>query len=619
MGSYETYPVYDMKSGLRLEKEPWLIPQDAFESLEDCYIQKGVLEKRSGNTEFATFVHVNPAAFGAGLFGAGKFGIGRVTTSPGNAIMGIFNYFIGTIEKLLFWDTRRVNKYNTTTQVSDDLTTLNVRFKSGQTEIISGDTITGATSGDTAVVVGVVLDQGAWADSDASGTLILSSAAVGDFTASGENITVNSSTVAALTESCGYFELSGDESDFIWFENWRGVGYFTNNQDQIRKYNGTYVTRFNIDLDVEGGPDNDVNTCLLIFHMRGRIILLRTTERGEAHNQRLRWAQINSNTFRDSDQTSADRDDSIIAAAFLNGELIVWFERGVQKIVYTGDPNVPFRWEDVVSEEGCFATMSLINVSNEQVAVGPTRFLSCDGREVNGIDDKIPDLMLTFNQSAIAYSYGAVIEEMRQAIITYASANATRADKMLVLNYNENNFAIFNLPAHVIGSSSLQSTPSTDDMIGISLDDLDYSLDDKELQAGYPVSLMGRTNGKVYQMNDGGADDGSAIVMKALGARMNPYFKDNRQARFQKVQFLVDRVATTFDVQFFINSRTSSHLTKTVDCSDTDTAKQRVWRSATCGATADWHRMQIDHNTVGAKPRIHAYIFHFKPAGPIRG
>lgn len=617
--AYETYPVYDMKSGLRLDKAPWLIPQDAFEVLEDCYIQKGVLEKRSGNTEFATFVHVNPAAFGAGKFGAGKFGVGRVTTSPANAIMGIFNYYIGAIEKLLFWDTRRVNKFNTVTKVCDDLTTLNVQFKSGQTEIVAGDIITGATSGDTATVVGVVLDQGAWADSDASGTLILSSATVGDFTASGENITVNSSTVAALTESCGYYELSGDDSDFIWFENWRGVGYFVNNQDQIRKYNGTYITKFNIDLDVEGGPDNDVNTCLLIFHMQGRIILLRTTERGTDHPQRIRWAQINSTTFRDSDWTDAPRDDWIIAADFLKGELIVWFERGVMKIVYTGDPNVPFRWEDIDGEEGCYATMSLINFSDEQIVVGPTRFLSCDGREVNSIDDKIPDLMLTFNQSAVNYSYGAVIEEMRQAIITYVSASGTTPDKMLVLNYDEDNFAIFNLPAHVIGYSSLQSTPSTDDMIGISLDDLDYSLDDKELQAGYPTSLIGRTDGKVYRMNDGGSDDGSAIVMKALGARMNPFFKDNRKARFQKVEFLVDRVSTTFDVQFFINSRSTSHLTKTVDCSDADISKKTVWRSAKCGATADWHRIQIDHATIGAKPRIHAYIFHFKPAGPIRG
>jgi len=618
MSSYETYPIYDLKSGLRLDKAPWLLPQDAFETLEDCFLQKSVLEKRSGYTEFADFVHVSPAPFGSGKFGAGKFGIGRVETKPGNAIMGIYNFYKEVLEKLLTMDTRRVNKYNVATGLCDDLTTLNVRFKSGQTEILVGDTITGATSGDTAIVVAVVLDQGAWADSDASGTLILSSAAEGDFEEDGENITVHAATVAALTESCSYEEFTGDDADFFWFENWRGAGYFTNNQDQIRKYDGNYVTKFNIDLDVEGGPDNDVNTCLLIFHMEGRIILLRTTERGTAHYQRLRWGEINSTSFKDSNYTDAPRDDWIMAADFIGGELIVWFERGVMKIVYTGDPDVPFKWENVDSVEGCYATMSLAAFSNEIIAVGPTRFLSCDGREVTGIDDKIPDLMLTFKQTAVNYCYALVLEETKQALISYASASSDKPDKVLVLNYDEDNFAIFNLPIHVMGYSSLLETISTDDMTGISLDDLDYSLDDKELQAGYPTTLMGCRDGRLYQMNDGGSDNGEAIEMRAVGGRWNPYFKENRRARLKKIDFLVDRVNTTFDVKFFINSKSSSYQTKTIDCNDDDTSRETVWRTAKSGAVADFHRIEIDHNTVGISPKTHAMVLHFRPAGPIK-
>lgn len=618
MSSYETHLIYDMSSGLRLDKEPWLLPQDAFEKLEDSFLQRGVLEKRHGYTQFADFVHVNPAPFGSGKFGAGKFGIGRVETKPGYPIMGIYNFYKGVLERLLFMDTRRVNKYNIATGLCDDLTTLNVRFKSGQTEILEGDTITGATSGDTAIIVAVVLDKGAWADSDASGTLILSSATEGDFEADGENITVYGSTVAALTESCSYGEFTGVDADFFWFENWKGVGYFTNNQDQLRKYDGSYVTKFNIDLDVEGGPDNDVNTCLLIFHMEGRLILLRTTERGIAYNQRLRWFEINSTSAKDSNYSDAPRDDWIMAADFIGGELIVWFQQGIMKIVYTGDPDTPFRWEKVDSVEGCYATMSLAAFSDEIIGVGPTRFLTCDGREVTGIDEKIPDLMLTFKQTAVKYCFSLVMEELRQALFSYASASADKPDKALALNYEENNFAIFNLPIHVMGYSSLIETPSTDDMVGISLDDLDYSLDDKELQAGYPTSLMGCRNGKIYQMNDGGSDDGEAIEMKAKGGRWNPYFKENKQARLKKIDFLVDRVNTTFDVQFFKDSRSSSYQTKTIDCSDDDISRKTVWRTAKCGTVADFHSIEINHDTVGARPRIHALVLHSRRAGQIK-
>ncbi|MHC4739979.1 MAG: hypothetical protein ACYS9Y_13815, partial [Planctomycetota bacterium] len=279
----------------------------------------------------------------------------------------------------------------------------------------------------------------------------------------------------------------------------------------------------------------------------------------------------------------------------------------------------PFRWEEVESVEGCYATFSLAAFSNEIICVGPTRFLSCDGREVTGVDEKIPDLMLTFNQSAIGYSYALVIEELRQVFISYASASSSKPNKALILNFEENNFAIFNLPIHVMGYSSLVSTPSTDNMTGISLDDLDYSLDDKELQAGYPTTLMGCRDGVIYKLNDGGSDNGTAISMSAIGGRWNPYFKENRRARLRNIDFLVDRVNTTFDVKFYENTRSSPWQTKTIDCSDSsDNTRRTVWRSAKCGATADFHRIEIAHETTGISPKIHAMVLHFKPAGPIR-
>lgn len=670
-----------MKSGLMLDKEPWLLPQDAFEVLEDCFLQYGVLRKRSGYTFFAQMISVNTST--------------KVPTMQTTTVMGIFNHSTTAgIETLLAIDTLRFNKYLTSivsglsvtlsdagggevnatatdhgletddivtitdsatldatysiTKTNDnvvkftatwhssnttgtanqermiDLTRNSLRFQHASKQNwtpAATDVVKGASSGATATVLGVVVDTGTFGGSDANGTIIFVNGSVTDTFQDGEELQENGTASNKVGDSDGTAtdgNLTGDDTNFIWFDNWKGIAYFTNNKDQIRKYDGSYVTKFNIDLDVEGGPDNDVDTCLLIFHMKGRIILLRTTERATAHYQRLRWFEINSITAKDGKYTDAPRDDWIMGADFIGSELIVWFERGVMKIVYTGDPDTPFRWEEVDSVEGCYATMSLAPFANEIIAVGPTRFLTCDGREVTNIDDKIPDLLLTFKQTAIGYCYALVIEELRQLLISYASASSDKPDKALVMNYEENNFAIFNLPIHVMGYSSLSETISTDDMAGISLDDLDYSLDDKELQSGYPTTLMGRRNGKLYQLNNGGSDDGAAIEMQAKGGRWNPYFKQNKRARLQKIMFLVDRVNTTFDVNFYINTRGSSWLTRTVDCSDDDISRKKVWRSAKCGAVADFHRIRIHHDTTGISPVIHAMKLFFKPAGPIR-
>lgn len=67
-------------------------------------------------------------------------------------------------------------------------------FDAGVTEINVGDTVTGATSGATGLVVGVQLNSGSWAGSDAAGYLYLST--VTDDFDNDENLQVSAATVA---------------------------------------------------------------------------------------------------------------------------------------------------------------------------------------------------------------------------------------------------------------------------------------------------------------------------------------------------------------------------------------------------------------------------------------
>ena len=71
-----------------------------------------------------------------------------------------------------------------------------LRFESGTTEILEGDTITGASSGASCVVARVVQTDGYWSGNDAEGYLITSEITSGPFT-DGENLQVSASTVAA--------------------------------------------------------------------------------------------------------------------------------------------------------------------------------------------------------------------------------------------------------------------------------------------------------------------------------------------------------------------------------------------------------------------------------------
>lgn len=89
-----------------------------------------------------------------------------------------------------------------------------LRYTSGgTTEIIAGNTVTGATSGATATVKRVVLDSGTWAGGDAVGVLVLEKdSRVGTFEAENLNVgtDTNLATIAAASFRC---DAIGDHED----------------------------------------------------------------------------------------------------------------------------------------------------------------------------------------------------------------------------------------------------------------------------------------------------------------------------------------------------------------------------------------------------------------------
>ncbi len=676
---YKSYPIFDLRVGKVTAVEPWLLPKDAFETLRNCHLKRGVLEKRKGYEEFGRIIHINTAT--------------GVPTAPGNTVMGISDYYTGVTKLLIAMDTKRVNRYisgsgmqrtitaittanagsrinvesvehgfltgdvvliagttnydglysiekidddnfecavayvadetgTATEEVLKDVTTLRLRFKTGQNNgFTAGNTLVGAGSAATAIIDAVDIQVGTFAGSDASGTLHLSSQ-TGTFTI-GENLEISTDvgTTRGVNNEGGDSsdsKFTGDDTDFFSVQNWRGYGYITNNHDQIQRYtSNNRLVRFNIDLEDEGGPNNNVNTCLLMFVIKSHLVLFRTGERISSHYQRARWSEVNTPTiFKDDNYLDAPTEDWIITGGFIGDDLIIEFEHSTWRFSYTSDPDLPFRWDRLDNTEGCSATHSAVAFEDKLISVSATNIIATDGRDVKEIDAKIPDFMLEWALDKIGYSYSFLVKEESQILISYASASASKPDSALVINTDDNSFATYGLPIHVLGKTAIEETISTDDMIGISLDDLDYSLDDKELRAGYPIILMGCRTGYIYKLNTGGSDDGSAIEFSAIGGRWNPFVEEGRRARLGWIDFLVDRDDdVSFDVESFINSEADSYQTKTVTCTETGTARNKVLKRVYCNSEADFHRIDIGNNASANRPRIHAIIPYFDRGG----
>lgn len=92
MAPYQQFPIYDFKSGVQLNKSPWLLPKDAFVELQNIRVFRGLLQKRYGYSLFA-----------------------KVSNNP---IAGIYQYTKadGT-QTLTFWDTRKFYTYDAVNKV----------------------------------------------------------------------------------------------------------------------------------------------------------------------------------------------------------------------------------------------------------------------------------------------------------------------------------------------------------------------------------------------------------------------------------------------------------------------------------------------------------------------
>ena len=700
MAAYEPFPIFDLKAGKITAREAWLLPQDGFETLRNCHLKDGVLEKRRGYSKFGQMLYADTTT--------------KNPTLKTDPIMGVFNWY-STTEQLIIMDPCRVGKYETSfiaglsiASVADngsgkvrattttthglaigdmvtlsdcsvsaydgtydvtavnagnktfdlsalvysatstgtaeqepfnDLTTSKIRFTYYDTAttpysdhdvqvhaaVVDEVLKQGAT---TATVRGITIDTGSWADTDASGTFHLSDLDTGS-DQSGTFVAGNvtdpcGNVVGYVWGDSGDEEFTGDNTDFFWVENWKGISYIINDNDVIQKYDGTNLTELFIDLDEEGGGENDVTTCLLIFAMKSRLIIFSTDESGDGVvKQRARWSEINDpQTWKNANFVDAPTEEWIVSAGFLGDEMIVFFERSVWSFSYTGDPDFPFRWDRIDAVKGGFATMSLISFSDQILTVGPTQLIGTDGREAYTIDDKIPEFVVSWVVNSTPYSYGLLLDEERQAWISYTSTSATAhadgniyADSAIILNYTDNAWATYELPIHSLGQSALESDLTWNDVTD-AWEDIDYSWNEKSIQGGFPLTLMGSRDGFVYQLNTTGSDSGTDIEFSAVTGRWNPY--QTRQARLGWVDFLVDTDSgASFDVKFYLNSEASSYQTSTINCTETGTARDKVWKRANSGAVGDYHRLEITNNASTNRPRIHAIVPYFKPAGSL--
>lgn len=657
---YQPFLIANLRTGLELGMPSWLLPKDAFIKLENAFLQRGVLKKRQGYTEFAGLFHelLQNGGFESGSlppwsFTANSPYVGSAAASQVNPGEGSWHCRISTTTTGTLWAHGYLVYSNISLLAGRQY---RLRFKAAASGSFSIQVVVQPQAGGNVILSQTVnlgpsytdfsftftcpnsttyklffmvglTPSGSTTDLDAvhlEEQALLPVMGLWNHVQSGGAETLlafNTKRAFRYNDNKQIFEdiagqdlFTGGDSHFFWLCNWLDVAFITNGNDRIYKYDGLSLTVFDIDYD--GDLQNDVDTCSMIFVHKGHLVLLSPREKGSLQPQRARWSMPgNYNSWREQDWVDAPTSEWLIGAAFLKNDLLVFFERSIWKLAYTGDSRLPFKWVRLCSQEGCLAPMSVIDFSDEVLAMGPTNIIGTDGLNAYSISDRLPGFIVEVNQQRLALSYAGVDEALNLVYLSYPEAGYEQNNKCVIINYDDLSWSFFSLPYHCFGYFNQEAQDVTWDEVEQTWDELERVWDDRSRQAGYPVCLLGSYDGHIWKLGQVGSDNSQPISFEAVTGWLNPFVKEGRQARLGWVDFLVKRdPAITLQVDFKVDYSSAPYLSQEVvldDGSDSD----KIWVRVYSGAVGRFHQIRLFNLGADQTVEIEAICPYFAPAG----
>jgi len=365
---------------------------------------------------------------------------------------------------------------------------------------------------------------------------------------------------------------------------------------------------------------NHVTGCSFIAQWKNRLILFAPTEDGITMNQRIRWCDIgNPDVWPEQNYLDADTTSVLIGGAWISDNILGFFNRGVMLLQYLGEINLPFFWKVIASNEGILAVNTPLELEDEVLFLSITRFATTDGNQVNYIDSKLPNFIINMNQSLVHFASSGYYEPQSQAWFCYPSLAATTGnDQILVLNTEDNSWAIFNIPLTCLGYYERGNSLIWADLTDVTWAQMNSPWGAPYLQGGYPIMLGGDANGNVWQMDQGGFDEGTdSINAIATTGQMNPFLAAGKKARLGKVKILCDtNPAATLTLNMYVDSQSTPYLTYQIPMTD-NKGGAKSWVTVPSMADGEFHQFDLAHDGQGGGVVIHAIIPYFSEAGPI--
>lgn len=470
MAQTDRFIIAPQGDGLQTDMRPWLIADTAYSQLDNAYVFRGRVRRRTGSKYLtptsATSVTQQGSRLRLRLTGTTDPGTGNYTTTvPGSystAIGMAFSVNAGTLPEQFF------------TVISDAAGAqpmLSTGAATGTFESSTGIvTITGASTSALVYyypampVMGFVQYQ--TGNISNLPTYAFDQQFAYQYTSTGWDI------LGPLPPAVGSAQWTGTNNQFFWGTTWRGVDnnanilFVTNfnTPDGIKYWNGTAWGTLAPEYD---NAHHKILTARIIVPFKGYLVLLDTIEETASATSpdeffnRARCCQ-NGSPFEANAWNQdvpgkgffvdAPTKERIITAQFLKDHLIVFFEDSTWELVWSGNTVFPFYWQQINTELGAQSTFSEVPFDKDVLGIGRVGVHACNGTNVARIDEKIPDEVFNISRDNdgpqrvcgvrdyfLEMVYWSIPDVRHQQVLY----SVTYPNRLLVYNYRNGTWSFF--------------------------------------------------------------------------------------------------------------------------------------------------------------------------------
>lgn len=461
--SYQPFLISNYATGYDRELQPWLLPNDAFYELFDGYVYRGVTNKRDGYSGFAngtdgdyteSRIVNNIPDFATGQNNTGvvlaPINLPNVPISRGSVTVtdGTESH---TDNGLGAFPTAAAGTINYTTGV---ITGFQFNAASGDPVLVGFDYFPGLP------VMGIM---NFYPTNNIRELIVADTRNINKYNPTTQRL-VN------VTHTTTYSTVTN--KDFWSWVNYADASsnprlLFTNGVDPIQQYTGTTVTDY-----VPTFADTPLSA-RQIFNYKDRLVLFYTREVATYYPKRIRISgtgancDVFDNTAPGAGFIDIPDNTQFFGAAFNRDDLLFYTEGGTWNLKYTGNDVTPFTLQKIDGSRGSKATFAVISYLNRTMASSPRGLTICDGYQLDRMDNNIPDF--AFNDISGRYfdrCFSAFLDEDRDVYMLYpsdgddkpANVPADGSDRILITNFEEDNFAIYRIPLSCMGNFQSTST-----------------------------------------------------------------------------------------------------------------------------------------------------------------